>query len=361
MRVLISLLLVCYFYILAPYSPPLQDASFKFPVVEKILSETFIEGDVVPVSFEFENATSRPLKIVKVSDACNCASSTILVGGVKRYGVGAPIFPGERGTITINIRTKGFDGDRIVSSTIWSVWGDINSNGEQANQPIQQKLIVRLRVKRTYTWSDHRNMVSPLNVHTRMGFTQEFTLARFDNKKFEIVGFTNDTDYLTCDARAANEQKSEWIVNVKILPNAPLGLLAKRIKVVTYPPIPDAATPPAIEIRTRVVGEVTMDPDCGVHFGIVRKVPQTRVIHLLTVDPKHRLVLSNLTFQATNKNAASSIGPTVSTTSVGDSVEIGITVGETMRPGPFSGIVSFDTGVVGGPEKLSFPVSGYVK
>lgn len=231
---------------------------------------TVAKGTKLEHTFSVRNTGASDLQILQVQPACGCTVADF----------DKVIKPGETGKIHAVVETAAFSGPISKGITVQS------NDPNQPSAQLTMRAVVQPYVE-AYPAGFLRYMM--LQGQTR---TQSVVLYSEEEKPFEIVKIESPADYIKVDyAKIENaeerptvgrEGQNQYKVNVTVGPNAKLGPLADKVKIIT-----NSANQP--EYQVSVVGLVR--PSYLVNPGVVNfgevsasDVAATRTISLKTND-----------------------------------------------------------------------------
>ncbi|MFN0204957.1 MAG: DUF1573 domain-containing protein [Planctomycetota bacterium] len=335
------------------------------------------EGTELEALFPFRNEGMGDLVFVNMLMGCACSGIRIEVEG-KLYNWNEPIAPGAKGIVYFIMRTTGFKDSK--ASDVYLHSNDPNRSGQSTQIPLSGgptfglvTLRVHANITKVFDFKPD-NRVSIGSVLNLDATTRTIQFVNYKGAPFEILGFEPAQDPIVqLKAEPADATRSNWNINITIPAGQPLGSLTKAFTLKTEPSITGAA----FFVLATIRGAIETNPAGLFAFGpiargqaVMRQLTVTnhhpsatlKISNIRLLDPQDKLAIAG---DKGAKLAEAQIRENVKITTIdtkpGKVAVINIEILASMPAGVFGCRLAFDSGVEGGPNVLTIPVSGYVR
>ena len=211
-------------------------------------------GDTVEGTFKIKNEGDAPLELREVRSSCACT--------VTRFD--RTIAPGETGTVTTVLDTANLQGANVKAVTVFT------------NDPKTPSLRLSLRSEVKPYLAAYPGYARFITVQKEAQGNIPQTLWATDGEDFDIVRIESPYPYLktsfheaTEEERRDNVQGRQWIVDIVLDPDSPVGALTDYVKIFTNHPTQTlvslpvsgfvrpilAVTPPEVNLREMKISE----------------------------------------------------------------------------------------------------------
>jgi hypothetical protein len=365
----------------APPKLPVRPEAGKEPkiVFERDFHEfgTVDEGVESETTFPFRNEGAGDLYIVHFVPRCACSGIWIEVEG-KLYNLGDPIPPGARGLVHFVMRTLNFKDSKFSEVELHT--NDPSRAAAPTSGPVQGGPpfgVVPLKVHANIVKIYDFEPMNTLSLGSLLNLDETNRTIYFKNNKgasFDIVGFEPANDPIVkLRTEPADASKSRWKIDVTIPAGQPLGSITKVFHLKTNPEVHGAI----IYVLATIRGAVETNPMGLFAFGPISQgkgVMRTLTVvnhhpsatlklgNIRVLDPQDKLsVAGDAAARLADATIRDNLKISIVETKPGKETAVNVEVLPSMPLGVFGVRLAFSTGIPGGPDVLTIPMSGYVR
>lgn len=329
-------------------------------------------GAEFETEFHFKNSGPGPLRVFTVRAHCGCTLGKTLLNG-KFYDFGSPIGAGDVGCVKVVLNTTGVEGKK-------SVFVDILTNDPAIPETMEaefgmQTIQVEANVIPYFTTDSGNSLVNYGKFAGCNSVSRSILLSNSRNEAFEVVGASEAGGSFTTSFEPTDVTHKSWILRITTKENALDGPFVRTLLIKTRGASPPSNSGTSITLSGLARGLVDMEPANGAHFQVIPRGQEKEIMIAFVNESQAPLNICNIQFfdpatVATRPAAhwappreeiARHIGARLESDGSGRRANLYIKISGEAPPGAFSAILALNTGVAGGPESITIPVTGFVR